>query len=715
MNRNPQSIGGLDEGIIATEAIITTPPQTPPTSAKATFDTENLCRRRTYLSPRISVPRGGINGAQQYTPPTTPEESHEFERDIPDVRLLGQLLLANHINRQNNNDSIVGGLATEGINELSHGEASSRGVSLGTANAARNIANQREASQRSGLASKSCRRVRNGPRTASSSINSPMLPLEQRQTLIDPNQRNEVATYNSGHNGLEESNSTGGREPTQSSSQNQLEESSSGQRRNVARQSSNQTQLEPRRSERRTRKPRREIRENRNNREVRNIVERDNNIERNRTRERSVLEEVSRLGGIRVLSGNEMRNHAETRPRRTRSRKARQRETRTITRETRTRDPRARETRRREPSAGETRTRETRAVETRTGETRDGETRSREPQTREITRETRTRDPRARETRREPSGGETRAVETRAVETRAVETRAVEPRTREARARETRSQRLATPSRNTRERLPRQARNTSDTEGRLDDRIYPLESLPMNHRTRVPSGPPVTPAEPETYSEVNSPISTPRDATRARNRRRITEAPPPMDEYAETPPYRERLHRKYDLLSYDPRYNVPVLRINRSLIKNDLLLQKVIIRFAKFNLLPPDVDVWDLDQIDDRFFQDILPQLLPDDSISDRLREEIEQIELRTQRYSELSSNTNSDRARPENTAELTNSTFANLLGQIEELELLTNRYSLENDIERAVQLSLIENLSSPHYSGFRYNPVNTEENSESI
>lgn len=582
------------------------------------------------MSPRISVPRGGINGTQQYTPPTTPEESHELERDIPDVRLLGQLLLANNINRQNTNDSVVGELGTEGnrrITELSHGEASSRGVSLRTADATRNIANQREASQRSGLASKSCRRFSNESRTVSSSINSSLLPLEQRQIPINSNQnRNEVSTYNSSHNGLEESNSLGGREPTQSS---------------------NQTQLEFKRCERRTRKPKREIRENRNNREVRNIVEAtDNNIEGNRTRERSVLEEVPGMGGIRVLSANEMRNN-ETRPRKTRAREARQRETRT----------------------------------------------------RETTRETRTGEPRARETR-------------------TVDQRSRETRTRDTRAREIRSQRLFRESRNTRERLPRQGRNTRDGEGRRDDGRYTVDNLPMNHRTIVPSGPPVTPAEPETYSEVNSPISTPRDSTRARSqRRRIPEpptSPPPMDEYAETPPYRERLHRKYDLLSYDPRYNVPVLRINRSLIKNDLLLQNVIIRFAKFNLLPPDVDVWDLDQIDDRFFQDLLPELLPDDSISDRLREEIEQIERLTQRYSELSSNINSDRAQPEHTAELTNATFANLLDQIEELEVLTNRYALENDIDHAIQLSLIENLSSPHYSGFRYNPVNPQENSES-
>jgi hypothetical protein len=650
INRNPPSVGGPGGGNLATEAMITTPPRTPPTSSKATFDSENLCRRRTYVSPRISVPRGGINGTQQYTPPTTPEESHELERDIPDVRLLGQLLLANNINRQNTNDSVVGELGTEGnrrITELSHGEASSRGVSLRTADATRNIANQREASQRSGLASKSCRRFSNESRTVSSSINSSLLPLEQRQIPINSNQnRNEVSTYNSSHNGLEESNSLGGREPTQSS---------------------NQTQLEFKRCERRTRKPKREIRENRNNREVRNIVEAtDNNIEGNRTRERSVLEEVPGMGGIRVLSANEMRNN-ETRPRKTRAREARQRETRTreTTRETRTGEPRARETRRREPSAGETRT------------------------------------------------GETRAGETRTVDQRSRETR-----TRDTRAREIRSQRLVRESRNTRERLPRQGRNTRDGEGRRDDGRYTVDNLPMNHRTIVPSGPPVTPAEPETYSEVNSPISTPRDSTRARSqRRRIPEpptSPPPMDEYAETPPYRERLHRKYDLLSYDPRYNVPVLRINRSLIKNDLLLQNVIIRFAKFNLLPPDVDVWDLDQIDDRFFQDLLPELLPDDSISDRLREEIEQIERLTQRYSELSSNINSDRAQPEHTAELTNATFANLLDQIEELEVLTNRYALENDIDHAIQLSLIENLSSPHYSGFRYNPVNPQENSES-
>lgn len=49
------------------------------------------------------------------------------------------------------------------------------------------------------------------------------------------------------------------------------------------------------------------------------------------------------------------------------------------------------------------------------------------------------------------------------------------------------------------------------------------------------------------------------------------EAPPPLDEYAHlehdqpsTPPYRERLHKRVDLISFDPRYVTPVLRINKN-------------------------------------------------------------------------------------------------------------------------------------------------------
>ncbi|KAK6463233.1 hypothetical protein DFJ63DRAFT_312556 [Scheffersomyces coipomensis] len=97
----------------------------------------------------------------------------------------------------------------------------------------------------------------------------------------------------------------------------------------------------------------------------------------------------------------------------------------------------------------------------------------------------------------------------------------------------------------------------------------------------------------------------------------IPSIPPPTDEYnifdnEESPPYREQLHKYLDLISFDPRYNIPIIRINKSLIKNDKNLRKSIKKLIKFNLIPRDIDLWNLNKVDDNDFEAVIPGLLPD-------------------------------------------------------------------------------------------------------
>ncbi|ODV80888.1 uncharacterized protein CANTADRAFT_173874 [Suhomyces tanzawaensis NRRL Y-17324] len=113
----------------------------------------------------------------------------------------------------------------------------------------------------------------------------------------------------------------------------------------------------------------------------------------------------------------------------------------------------------------------------------------------------------------------------------------------------------------------------------------------------------------------NTPNTRRRDRARTRPRRAsldtIPSIPPPLDEYHdETPPYRERLHKSCDLLSFDPRYNVPVLRVNRALIKNDKLLESSISKMTRYNILPSEIDLWGLNHVDDSQFHSIIPMLL---------------------------------------------------------------------------------------------------------
>ncbi|KAK6456217.1 uncharacterized protein RJT20DRAFT_42410 [Scheffersomyces xylosifermentans] len=139
-----------------------------------------------------------------------------------------------------------------------------------------------------------------------------------------------------------------------------------------------------------------------------------------------------------------------------------------------------------------------------------------------------------------------------------------------------------------------------------------------------------------------------REIRQRRRRRRIsidTESipsiPPPMDEYSnvasdpywedDSPPYRERLHKNVDLISFDPRYTVPVLRINKALIRNDKNLQKCIKKMCNLNMLPEEVNLWDIDRVDDREFNALLPSLLPDFSDANSIVTQLREIEIMEQ------------------------------------------------------------------------------------
>ncbi|CAI5757529.1 unnamed protein product [Candida verbasci] len=112
-----------------------------------------------------------------------------------------------------------------------------------------------------------------------------------------------------------------------------------------------------------------------------------------------------------------------------------------------------------------------------------------------------------------------------------------------------------------------------------------------------------------------------------------SEIPPPLDEYKtpdhSSPPYREHLHKKTDLISFDPRYSIPILRLNKKLIKNSNSLNKVIKKLIKLNCIPTEINIWDLEKIDDHEFHVILPELLATYEIQQRqAREEREANEL---------------------------------------------------------------------------------------
>lgn len=75
------------------------------------------------------------------------------------------------------------------------------------------------------------------------------------------------------------------------------------------------------------------------------------------------------------------------------------------------------------------------------------------------------------------------------------------------------------------------------------------------------------------------------------------------------PSYRERLHRT-DLVSFDPRYSYPVIRVNKQLVASDVHLKQTITKLSEMNLIPTDVRLDEVRKVDDRKFTQVLPELI---------------------------------------------------------------------------------------------------------
>lgn len=84
-------------------------------------------------------------------------------------------------------------------------------------------------------------------------------------------------------------------------------------------------------------------------------------------------------------------------------------------------------------------------------------------------------------------------------------------------------------------------------------------------------------------------------------------------DHEELPAYRESFHKYLDVMSFDSRFS-PVLRFNKSLIKNTVELNKLINRFKEFNVFPESIDPFSLNLIDERHFDDLIPELISDAS-----------------------------------------------------------------------------------------------------
>jgi hypothetical protein len=113
----------------------------------------------------------------------------------------------------------------------------------------------------------------------------------------------------------------------------------------------------------------------------------------------------------------------------------------------------------------------------------------------------------------------------------------------------------------------------------------------------------------------------------------IPNDPPSYDEFAApegsigSPPYRDRLHKHYDLLSFDPRFSTPILRINRSLVKSSTKLERSMWKLKGFNILPDEVNLWKVRQVDDRNLYNVLPQLLSDEPANESGNREDQQLD----------------------------------------------------------------------------------------
>ena len=119
------------------------------------------------------------------------------------------------------------------------------------------------------------------------------------------------------------------------------------------------------------------------------------------------------------------------------------------------------------------------------------------------------------------------------------------------------------------------------------------------------------------------------------------------------------LHKRVDLISFDPRYSIPVLRINKRLVKNSTNLHKVIRKLIKLQIVPEDVNLWDINKVDDGEFYNVLPRLLMNEMEASDQRQHQERQRQRQEDY--------------------------------------------ENELQRALAISLEEENQREMFRGFRY------------
>lgn len=143
------------------------------------------------------------------------------------------------------------------------------------------------------------------------------------------------------------------------------------------------------------------------------------------------------------------------------------------------------------------------------------------------------------------------------------------------------------------------------------------------------------------------------------------------EQWGHSPPYRENLHKRVDLISFDPRYSIPVLRINKRLVKNSTNLHKIIRKLIKLQIVPEDVNLWDINKVDDGEFYNVLPSLLMNEmEVSDQ-RQHQEQQRQQQEDY--------------------------------------------ENELQRALAISLEEENQREMFRGFRYQKSSTNRVIEQI
>lgn len=107
--------------------------------------------------------------------------------------------------------------------------------------------------------------------------------------------------------------------------------------------------------------------------------------------------------------------------------------------------------------------------------------------------------------------------------------------------------------------------------------------------------------------------------------------PPPyeFDEEQESPTYLEKLHKRSDLLSFDPRYKVPILRINPRLVSTREKFNTALLKLVQLNIIPRNIDLWNIIYFEDPQFFKFMPRLLENYHDPELIRDlwEIERLE----------------------------------------------------------------------------------------